>query len=593
MDEVALIREKIDIVSLIGETVQLKKTGRNFKGLCPFHGEKSPSFIVSPERQIWHCFGCQAGGDAYSFVMEQEKIEFPEALRLLAKRVGVTLQNRGISTGLAAKKERLYEANSLAVEFYHYLLTKHAAGKKALEYVQGRKINDKVIETFRLGFAPNQRDSLVNYLMKKKKFTAEELLDAGLAVQYGRQLRDFFWNRLIFPLYDHRENIVGFSGRILTVQSNGPKYINTRETLIYHKGETFFGIQVTKESIKKEKQAILVEGEFDVISCFQAGVTNVLAVKGTALTPMQVNLLARYADKITICFDGDKAGQEAMKRSIPIIDQKNLKTTVAVIPGSKDPDEAIKTNELAFKQALKKDISVYDYLFDQAISSADPDSAEGKRMIAGTFLPVLASIGNLIIREHYLKKLSKAIDTSEDNLQKEIERSVMPEQAKVVSEAVAEKRTREEVLEEYLVSLILQSEDPKSTLEKSVLVLSNSMAKERAYQKIFSFLLDYSTAAKGVFDQAQFGTQLSAELLHAYNKSLLFPLPKLSKEMYLAEVQKTAEQLRELYLRSKIKILSEEMKRKEAEGKMEELEQLQKEFIEATTILQNEGNSRN
>ena len=179
MDDVALVREKIDIISLVGETVQLKKAGKNFKGLCPFHSEKSSSFMVSPDRQIWHCFGCSKGGDCYSFVMEQEKIEFPEALRILAKRAGIILQQRGINTGLSAKKERLYEMNALAMEFYHYLLMQHSVGKKALEYLKTRQINEKVIVTFRLGCAPSQPNALVNYLTKKRSLQRRKFWKLG------------------------------------------------------------------------------------------------------------------------------------------------------------------------------------------------------------------------------------------------------------------------------------------------------------------------------------------------------------------------------------------------------------------------------
>jgi len=586
MDEVGVVREKIDVVALIGETVQLKKAGKNFKGLCPFHNEKSPSFMVSPDRQIWHCFGCQKGGTVFDFVMEQEHIEFGEALRLLAKRAGVTLQTRGVNSGLSEKKERLYQLNSLAMEYYHYILTQHKAGKKALEYVQARGIKDKVISTFRLGFAPHQRDALTSYLIKKKHFTPEELIEAGIATQSGRSVVDFFWNRLIFPLYDHRENVVGFSGRILDNGALGPKYINTRETIIYHKGETFYGIHVTKDSIQKAKQAILVEGEFDVISCFQAGIPNVLAVKGTALTPMQVTLLARYAEKITICFDGDHAGQDAIKRSIPLIDKKNLQTTVVLIPGSKDPDEALKTNELMFKQALKHDVSVYDYLFDQAVSSADVKTAEGKREIADSFLPTLASIENMIIREHYLKKLSGIIDTSYENLVKEIDRLSRPIQAKEGMVTESEKRTREEILEEYLVSLILQSDEPRKAVDVSVQMLAGSIGKERAYQKIIYQLIEFVQDLQATFDHTTFSTSLPDELRSMYNKSLLFPLPKLSKETFLTEVRKTAQQLRELYLRSKIKRLGEQIKQKEKEGDSEAVHTLQISFNEAAKLLQ-------
>src|SRR6185437_12084031 len=367
MDQVSQIREKIDIVSFISEFIPLKKTGRNFKANCPFHGEKTPSFVVSPERQIWHCFGCSKGGDVYTFLMEYERLEFPEALRTLAKRTGIELKSQEKNTGLATQKERLYQINSLAKEYYHYVLTRHPAGKRALDYLKNRGVSDKIIETFMLGFAP-MGNALTKYPLSKKKFAREDLVAAGVVFQKGRDVVDFFRGRLMFPLIDHRDNVVGFAGRILDSDSSTSKYINTRETLIYHKGEQFYGLNITKNAIRKENQAIIVEGEFDVISCFENGIANVVAVKGTALTEAQVNLLGRFAQKITFCFDGDKAGQEAIKRSLAVVERKGLTPTVIEIPGGKDPDEALKNEPGLFKKAAREDRNIYDYLFDKALT---------------------------------------------------------------------------------------------------------------------------------------------------------------------------------------------------------------------------------
>ncbi|MGH7245370.1 MAG: DNA primase, partial [Candidatus Levyibacteriota bacterium] len=319
MDQVSEIRNKIDIVALIQEFVPLKKMGRNFKANCPFHGEKTPSFVVSPERQIWHCFGCNKGGDVYTFLMEYEHMEFPEALRILADRAGVRLVNQAFDTGVSSKKETIYKLNRLAAEFYHYLLVKHQLGKIALSYVlERRHIKTQTLNTFLLGFAPQTGNALTTYLVKKKGYKKEDILEAGLATQRGSQLYDFFQGRLMFPLFDHRDNIIGFSGRILEDNEKTSKYINTRDTLAYHKGMTFFGLNSAKQAIKKEQNAILMEGEFDVISSFQEGITNAVAVKGTALTQDQVSLLARFTPMISLCFDTDSAGQEAFKRSLPL-----------------------------------------------------------------------------------------------------------------------------------------------------------------------------------------------------------------------------------------------------------------------------------
>jgi DNA primase len=586
MDQVAQVREKIDLVTIISEYIPLKKMGNNFKANCPFHNEKTPSFVVSPERQIWHCFGCAKGGDAFTFLMEYEHVEFSESLRILAKRAGIQLTYSAIDTGITSKKEKIYEINRLASEYYHYVLTKHSAGKKALEYVTKRIKNDSVLSTFLIGFAP-RGNGLCNYLLKKKGYKKDELIDAGLATIRGNSMSDFFSHRIIFPLFDHRDNVIGFAGRILDDgQSFGPKYMNTRDTLAYHKGETFFGIQVTKEHIKKENQAILVEGEFDVISCFTVGISNVLAIKGTALTATQAQLLSRFVQKVTICFDGDAAGKEAIKRSLSVLEAKGLTTTVIVIPNGKDPDEAIKNDEYAFKKAVKNDINIYDYLLDEALRSNDKNSSIGKKRITDELLPVYAGIGNEIVKEHYLKKLSNEVDTSYESITREIEkRKTVSVVSKKVTNAKA-KKSREEILEEYLLSLIVQSKRPKRMLQKSIKILSGVMSKERAYQKILYHLLDHFEKSD-TFDGIAFSNTLPSELLPAFNTSSLFPLPQFqSEDKYELDIVRVANELKEHYVRSKIKVLAEKMKEKEKDGKIQELEELQSEYTKLISQLQ-------
>ncbi|CAN5142429.1 DNA primase [soil metagenome] len=587
MDQVAQIREKIDIVQLLSEYITVKKAGRNFKANCPFHNEKSPSFMISPERGMWHCFGCQKGGDAYSFLMEYEHMDFPEALRFLAKRAGVELDQSPQQTQNYSKKEQIYKLNSLAAEYYHYLLTKHKAGAQALAYITNRVVNPKVIESFKIGYAPHTRNSLSQYLIKKKQFMAEDLIEAGLAYFRGRDITDFFWGRIIFPLYDHRDNVVGFSGRILTDTATGPKYINTRETLVYHKGDLFFGLNMTKDAIRKQNQAIIVEGEFDVLSCFQHGVGNVVAVKGTALTENQVNLLARFAQKITICFDGDSAGKEAIKRSLPIIEKKGLTTTVIVIPNGKDPDESLKDNEGLFKKAVKEDITIYDYLLDQAVKSVDIESPDGKKQVADEMLKVISLIQNEIIKEHYLRKLSQVLETTYESITKELQRlqsKIIAPREKAVEEEM--KKSREEIIEEYLIALILQSPDPKHAFDNVAAILTEFLSKERAYQKIIYHLLEYFQEYEK-FDSNHFGQIIPAELLSVYSSSLLFPLPTFDDDTLLTkEIEKAAQQLKSVYIKERMKSLTIEIKTKEKNNDEEGLDELNNEFSRLATLLQ-------
>jgi DNA primase len=585
MDQVSQIREKVDIVAFISEFIPLKKAGRNFKANCPFHNEKSPSFVVSPDRQIWHCFGCGKGGDVYTFLMEYERLEFPEALRTLAKRVGIELMTQERNSGLATQKERLYQVNSLTKEYYHYVLTKHPAGKRALDYLKNRGVSEKIIDTFMLGFAP-AGNALTKYLLNKKKFVREDLVAAGVVFQKGRDVVDFFRGRLMFPLIDHRDNVVGFAGRILDNDSSTSKYINTRETLIYHKGEQFYGLNITKDAIRRENQAIIVEGEFDVISCFENGVANVVAVKGTALTESQVNLLGRFAQKITFCFDGDKAGQEAIKRSLAVVEKKGLTPTVIEIPGGKDPDEAFKNEPGLFKKAVKNDRGIYDYLFDKIRAACDLESIDGKKEFADQLLPIIAPIKNEIIKEHYIKRISSELETSYESIVKELDKLRLPRVTTQPQQVpVKQKRDKEELLEEYLLALIIQDEAPKIALANAMDILAEVMPKERAYHKIMDHLLSHFERHENL-DTHIFGNGLPKELVPTFDTGFLVALPQfLDEKQALEEVRKTSLQLKRLYIQRRLKILSTAIKQKEQEGLEDDAAKLRKAYSEIASRI--------
>lgn len=586
MDQVAQVREKIDIVSFISEYIPLKKMGRNFKALCPFHSEKTPSFVVSPERQIWHCFGCNLGGDCFTFLMSYENLEFPESLRILAKKAGVELAQFRFESGVSSEKEKLYALNHLASEFYHFLLTKHNVGKKALLYLtKKRGIKTPVIITFKLGFAPSIGNALCNYLLKKKGYKKDEIFKAGLAIQRGSDVFDFFQNRIMFPLFDHRDNVVGFSGRVL---SDDPpsKYINTKETLVYQKGSHFFGLNIVKQEIKKENRVIITEGEFDVMSLFQEGIHNAVAVKGSGLTENQANLLSRFTQKVSLCFDQDLAGQEAIKRSLFFLEQRGLTTTVIEIKSGKDPDEAVKKDPIAFKKALKNDLGIYDFLLAKLKSLYDPKTADGKRKISDELLPFFSDIQNEIVKEHYLKKLSSELDVSYDSVLRQVEKIKSKEEKRMGSKALASlPKTREEVLEEYLLSLILQAEEVFDIFTKAKNILEDFEFSVPSYQKIFENLTLYFTKNEK-FDGKLFLKTLPQELLSAFDTCFLFPLPKFQTlDKYEEEAQKIAKELRVLYLKSKIKLISEKIKTKEKEEDMGQLETLKKEFSSLVSLL--------
>lgn len=592
MDEVLQIRERIDIVSFISEYIPLKKMGRNFKANCPFHNEKTPSFVVSPERQIWHCFGgCNKGGDVYAFLMDYENLEFVEALRILAKKTGVQLRESSFDAGVSSKKETIYRLNKIALEFYHYVLTKHNAGRKALAYlIEDRKLDARLLETFMLGFSPKEGTSLSSYLINKKKYKKEDLVEAGLAFYAGAKVMDFFRNRVMFPLFDHRGNVVGFSGRVIEEPYSGGKYINTRDTLVYHKGSMFFGLNTAKEEIKKLDKAIVVEGELDVISCFSVGIKNAIAVKGTALTEDQVALISRFTNNICLCFDKDDAGYEATKRSLTSLEKKEANITTCFFENAKDADEAIRNDLLAFKKSIKKDISVYDYIFSKTFSSLEKDRVYGKRKIASELLPIFIRISNEIVKEHYLRKLSLELDVSLDALLKEIEKIEKKEVVKgnvftEKNQSAGGKKSRIEILEDYLMSLIVQHDNPKLILEKCLLVLKDYRFEIDSYQKIISHLSDFFKK-NNKFNSRDFLSLLPKELVSSFDASYLFPIPKFVEDAgYEKEVGKVARELRILFLKNKIKEISDSLKKGEKDEDLKKVKDLEKELFSVINLL--------
>ena len=585
MDQVAEVRNKTDIIALLQEYISLKKAGRNFKANCPFHGDKTPSLVISPERQIWHCFGCGKGGDVFTFLMEYEHIEFPEALRMLADKAGIVLQHQKIDKGLTSKKEKIYALNHLAAEFYHYLLTKHQLGKQALSYLlDTRKMKPQTVKTYMLGFSP-RGNALVTYLMKKKNYSREDILDAGLGSPRGRDIVDFFQGRLMFPLYDHRDNIIGFSGRVLNNTDKTSKYINTRETLVYHKGLTFFGLNSAKKAIKEQNWALVMEGEFDVISSFEEGITNAVAVKGTALTDDQAALLSRFGKKVSLCFDMDAAGQEALRRSVPILEKKGLQISVIVIDGGKDPDEVLKTSPVTFKKALKTDLAVYDYLLSQAVKKYGTATSFAKQQIGDDLLPLFGGIENEIVKEHYLQALGRALNTSVESLQKALEKLAKREVVKRDVVVPMQPQSREEKLEIYLLALLLQSNQPKAILFELENFIKDYNWANPAFQKILIHLQTYAQSHPECMGKdALIG--LPEELIPSFDTAFLLPLPQFENDdRGRDEAKKTAEELYMLFIKGQIKQLGDEIKKKEKDGTVDEVAKLQAEFSHFVTLL--------
>jgi len=551
MDQVEEIRSKIDLVAFISETVVLKKAGRNFKGLCPFHNEKTPSFMVSPERQIWHCFGCGKGGDAFGFLMEIERIEFGEALRLLAKKTGVVLQSYRPSQS-ESEKDKLLQINSLASEFFHFLLLNHRAGKKALEYILRRGVSKESLVKFKLGYAPAMWDVLQQFLVNKKGYSLDEVEKAGLIIKSDKKIKSYydrFRDRLMFPLSDHRGGIVGFAGRVLDPQAKEAKYVNTPETILYHKSELLYPLNITKEEIKKENCAMVVEGELDAISSYQAGLKNVVAIKGSALSEEQSRLLKRFGENLVLALDADVAGDMAARRGIEIADKAGLNLKVLSLEKYKDPDEAAQKDPAYLKQSYQQAESIYDFFLDSSFKRFRGVTSEEKKKIGQEIVPILAKIEDEIVKNHYIKQLSDRLAVNEEAIIIQIEKNEVKIQPTlpVKSKVVEPVKNRRQIFEEYFLALVFQSKEFDQLSDLDNLIL------EPAYLKIGQQLKNYLTENKK-FSTQFFFKYLPAELADAYNKLYLVDFGDLieDKDWVNKEIQKTKFQLETLWVKEEL-----------------------------------------
>jgi len=461
------IKSKIDIVDLLSEYIQLKKAGANYKALCPFHNEKTPSFMVSQEKQIWHCFGCAEGGDIFGFVMKMEGMEFVEALRLLAGKAGVALRQQ--SPGLTSKKNKALDICRWAAKYFHKVLVGSDTGKEARKYLQEeRGLTEDTIDDFLVGYAPESWDGLSNFL-KKKSFTDEEIFLAGMSVKKENQVGyyDRFRNRIMFPINDVHGNVVGFTGRVMpgTDDSGGAKYINTPQTLIFDKSRILFGLDEAKQEVKKQDLAVIVEGQVDVISSHQAGVKNVVASSGTSLTDSQVALIKRYSKNIAMAFDTDEAGEVAALRGVQIALAGGLNVKIIELPKDekgkdlfKDPDECIQKDVELWQKAIDHAQPFMDYLFDKTFTKYDIDKIEEKKKATYFILDYIKLIVDKIEQSHYVKKLAGVINETEEMLWE-----VLPEKKRQYAGAQeqeekqpAKTSQREDTISDRLLALSLK-----------------------------------------------------------------------------------------------------------------------------------------
>ncbi|OGB73663.1 DNA primase [candidate division Kazan bacterium RIFCSPHIGHO2_01_FULL_44_14] len=447
MTDLDLIKDKIDLVDYIGRVVPLKKAGTNWKGVCPFHQEKTPSFMVSPEKGIWHCFGCARGGDIFKFVMERDGVEFVEALQMLAETVGITLSKAPQQDG---GRKTLLAINELATKYFAKVMTDTASGRKAKDYLVGRGLHPTSVDEFRIGYAPNAGKSLVEFL-QHRGHRDEDIERAGLATRKGRFLQDKFVGRIMFPLFDALGRVVAFTGRVLDAKQQ-PKYLNSPETPLFHKSDLLYGLHLAKTVMQQENSVVVVEGQMDVISSHQVGVKNTIGISGTALTQEQLKLISRYANNIVLALDADTAGGEATKRGIALSGEFDLNIKIALLGDYKDPDSMIKDNPDAWKRAIEGAVPVMDFYFDSAVRHYDLRDLAQKKQATRDLLGVIVKVTDPMERDHYIKRLGQLVGVEPTILYDVIKRT-KPVRTRMVSAPASTTELHPTWVEERAVAL--------------------------------------------------------------------------------------------------------------------------------------------
>ena len=422
MDAAGEVKARLNIEDVVSGYVQLKRAGRNFKGLSPWTNEKTPSFIVSPEKQIWHDFSSGKGGDVFSFIMEMEGLDFAGALAHLARQAGVDLDQykTGPKTANTKLKTRATEALELAVKFYQ---TQLSANQPALKYlIRQRSLTKKTILQWRLGYSPSSGTALTNFLTKRG-FSTDEMKRAGLVTMRASGARDMFRGRIMIPLADQAGSVVGFTARLLADEPGAPKYINTPQTILYDKSRQVYGLDLAKASIRKDGYVVVVEGNMDVIGCHQAGFPNVVASAGTAMTEHHLKILKRFTGDTRLCFDADIAGIAATERIIPLAQKTDVSLKIITITGAKDPDELVSKDAGAWQRAVEAAVYAPDWLIKLYAAELDLSTADGKRAFTDALLNVIRALTDPVEREHYLKKIAELTDTSLEAVQAKFTKS--------------------------------------------------------------------------------------------------------------------------------------------------------------------------
>ncbi|MBI4597223.1 MAG: DNA primase [Candidatus Omnitrophica bacterium] len=566
------IQSRTDIAELIGRYVPLKLSGRHFKANCPFHREKTPSFMVNPAKQIFHCFGCGVGGNVFSFLMQHDRLSFPEAVRQLADHAGVSLPEPS-EQGKSESTKPLAELLAQTCEYFERLLQHPQHGQTARAYLAKRGVTEPTQRAFRLGVAPSGWRGLLT--AAEKRGVTQPLLEAsGLIVKGPKGTYDRFRDRLIFPIMDVRGRIVGFGGRSLDAQE--PKYLNSPETALYRKGQHLFGLAQAKEAILREQTAVLVEGYFDCVLLAQEGIAHVVSPLGTALTVEQAALLKRYAPRAILAFDPDAAGETATLRGIDVLVEQGLEVRIARLPAGVDPDECLRSmGRPAFEALLARSMSVFDMLIETAISRCDVDHIEGKVQAAQFVLPTIAKVPDAMLRSEYLRLLAERLALDESAVATELAKSGRRLAASLrmtepERQPAASRRDRSMATgaEQLLTALIIEEPQRLSALQGR---LSLEEIRDAALRRILIQVSDMMSAS----GQAT-AAQVMSRLTDAEEQSIVAMLVELAQTTASKEgaLEECIRRIGAKTKQQRIERLQEQLRSAEASGRHETVQQL-------------------
>jgi DNA primase len=587
MNQSEEIKEKLDIVDIIRDYVPLKASGSNFKSNCPFHNEKTASFMVSPEKQIYHCFGCGRGGDVFKFIMEIEGLDFVDTLKLLAPKAGVSLEQKNYRS--TSKKSRLLEIMKLTTKYFEKSLQSTDNGKKVLEYLKERGLKEDTIKYWKLGYSQNSWDDVLNFL-KEKKYREDEIFSAGISKKKENSSHYYnrFRNRIMFPIFDISGNTIAFTSRVNPYSQDDEKmakYINSPETEVYYKSKVLYGIDRAKMDIKKQDFAIVVEGQTDVIMSHQEGFSNTIASSGTALGSEQLKIIKRYTNNLYLAFDMDKAGQMAADRGIKEALEEEMNIKIILLPEGKDPADLLKQDKSLYEKAVKEAKNMMEYYIEKILSEYDVAKVDEKKLASAKIMTLLNKIKNDIEKDYWIKAVSEKLDISETVLREYLSsKKTVNYQAKqernTAMKNLNNQESRLERISKSILSLILKFPE---FVDYAVSNLDKDLIVNKKKRQFYNHLIIYYNDNKSLnFQEFNNWLKTKSEEIHSLIPELVILGENDFSHLSPAEAQKELVHLislnKDLFKHEQKKIIQKKISEAEKANDQEEVNRLLKEL---------------